>query len=122
MANKIKTYSQDVLNSVKEIGEQLSQRQKELKTSLKVLSASSGLSVNSIKAIFEGMTANIASYDSLARALGTSLVQVAGTLHNSSECTPMSSTAMKANKVEVATATAEFQVEPSVTSNQTNKQ
>lgn len=40
------------------------------------LSQRSGLSVNSVKAILNGATANIASYDIVARALATSLLEV----------------------------------------------
>ena len=77
MVNKAKTYSPEVLDSVKQIGKCLQDLQQGTSASLKTLSTNSGLSINSIKSIFKGSTANIASYDSLARALGTCLTKVA---------------------------------------------
>lgn len=77
MANKTKTYSPEVLEAVGKIGSALHNLQMKNATSLKTIATSSGLSVNSIKSIFKGSTANIASYDSLARALGSSLFEVA---------------------------------------------
>jgi hypothetical protein len=81
MANKAKTYSPNVLESVKKIGASLQEVQQRNNSSLKTIATNSGLSINSIKSIFKGATANIASYDSLARALGTSLVEVACNCH-----------------------------------------
>ena len=80
MANKTKTYSIETTSSVVSIGKALHALHVSSKIPLKALSASSGLSVNSIKSIFGGATANIASYDSLARALGSSLIDVASGL------------------------------------------
>jgi hypothetical protein len=77
MANKTKTYSPEVLTAVKTIGSALQTYQQKNNASLKTLSTASGLSINSIKSIFKGATANIASYDSLARALGSSLIEIA---------------------------------------------
>jgi hypothetical protein len=77
MANKTKTYSPKVLESVNKIGSALHGMQIKNAVSLKTIATTSGLSVNSIKSIFKGATANIASYDSLARALGSSLLEVA---------------------------------------------
>ena len=77
MVNKAKTYSPLVLDSVKQIGVSLQEIQQRSNVSLKTIATNSGLSINSIKSIFKGSTANIASYDSLARALGTCLTKVA---------------------------------------------
>jgi transcriptional regulator with XRE-family HTH domain len=77
MVNKAKTYSSQVLETVKQIGTALQGLQQSSSISLKTLATNSGLSINSIKSIFKGSTANIASYDSLARALGSSLTKVA---------------------------------------------
>lgn len=52
---------------------------------LKKAAVASGLSVNSIKSIFQGSRANIANYDALARALGTSLVEVVLTTFQKAE-------------------------------------
>jgi transcriptional regulator with XRE-family HTH domain len=79
MVNKAKTYSPLVLETVKQIGVSLQEIQQRSNVSLKTIATNSGLSINSIKSIFKGATANIASYDSLARALGTSLLEVAST-------------------------------------------
>jgi hypothetical protein len=81
MVNKAKTYSPEVLNTIKKLGVSLQEIQQRGNVSLKHIATNSGLSINSIKSIFKGATANIASYDSLARALGTSLIEVARNCH-----------------------------------------
>ena len=88
MATKSKNYRTEVLNFVKAIGMELKKLHAAKGTSLKTIAASSGLSVNSVKSIFDGQTGNIASYDSLARALGSSMAAIASGMGTTQSCVP----------------------------------
>lgn len=51
------------------------------KSNLRTVSKFSGLSVNSVKSVLTGKTANIASYSLIAKALGTNLIDIVGKIH-----------------------------------------
>lgn len=71
---KSKTYPSVVEDSLKAISTYLRDKFTQGKYTYRTVSAMSKLSVNSVKSILTGETANIASYDMVARAVGTSLV------------------------------------------------
>jgi len=73
MANKTKTHSDKVLQQVKEISVALRAGFISKNISMGTLVKETGLSSNSIKTILKGETANIASYISVASALGMSI-------------------------------------------------
>lgn len=67
-------YSDTTINDLKMIGDVLlSYKQKE-KIDFRSLAARSNLSVNSVKSVVNGKTGNIASYATVAEALGTTLL------------------------------------------------
>jgi transcriptional regulator with XRE-family HTH domain len=88
MANKVKTYHPATIKTVEAVGTFLKGQFNAKGLSLKTLSAASGLSVNSIKSILKGATANIASYDALARALGTDLISIMAAIKAAPEVAP----------------------------------
>lgn len=71
-----KTYSNDVINDLAKIGAALSSLQKSSGINLRTIAKFSSLSVNSVKSVLAGKTGNIASYDMVARSLGSSLIGV----------------------------------------------
>lgn len=71
---KNKTYPTDVVDEVQAIGNALMEVFKASKTNLRAISRFSSMSVNSVKAVLAGNTANIASYSLVAKALGTDLI------------------------------------------------
>lgn len=73
MANKIKNHSVDVLSMVKAIGTELYAKFIANKTTMTKVCRDTGLSANSIKTIFSGNTANLASYLAVAKSLGYTL-------------------------------------------------
>ena len=70
MANKIKNHSPETLTVVKGIATELYARFLIKKMSIANLSKATGLSSNSLKTIFRGETANIASFVAVASVLG----------------------------------------------------
>lgn len=74
MANKVKTHNSDVLEIVKKISVTLHAAFVNSKMTMTKLQKDTGLSSNSLKTIFKGETANIASYIAVAKVLGLTLV------------------------------------------------
>lgn len=77
---KQKTYPSDITDEVKRIGDELNTIFKASGTNLRTLSKFSSMSVNSVKAVLAGNTANIASYSLVAKALSTNLIDVVTSL------------------------------------------
>jgi len=77
---KQKTYPQEVTDEVLAIGQALKTLFEGQNSNLRTLAKFSDMSVNSVKAVLSGKTANIASYSLVAKALGTDLVSVIGTV------------------------------------------
>lgn len=71
-----KTYPLDITEEINKIASALKQRYDNSKENLRNISRFSGLTVNSIKAVLNGKTANIASYSLVAKALGTTLIDI----------------------------------------------
>lgn len=71
-----KNYPAEITNEVSAIAARLSAEFKTSGGNLRTVAKFSGLSVNSVKAVLAGKTANIASYSLIAKALGTTLVDV----------------------------------------------
>jgi len=74
-----KTYPNDITDEVMKIAAELNKIFKTTKGNLRNIAKFSGMSVNSVKAVLAGKTANIASYAMIAKALGTTLMDV---IHN----------------------------------------
>ena len=73
MANKIKNHTPETLTVVKTISTALYAQFIASKIPIGTLSKKTGLSSNSLKTIFRGETANIASYIAVAHVLGLNL-------------------------------------------------
>tara|TARA_R110002074_G_scaffold402324_1_gene607109 strand:- start:171157 stop:171477 length:321 start_codon:yes stop_codon:yes gene_type:complete len=73
---KQKIYPQEVTDEVLSIGQAIKVLFDAQKSNLRTIAKFSGMSVNSVKAVLTGKTANIASYSLVAKALGTNLVDV----------------------------------------------
>jgi hypothetical protein len=71
-----KTYPVEITNEISIIANQLNKVFKQNKGNLRNIAKFSGMSVNSVKAVLAGKTANIASYCLIAKALGTNLINV----------------------------------------------
>jgi lambda repressor-like predicted transcriptional regulator len=71
-----KTYPTEIVNEITKIAGELNKVFKANKGNLRNIAKFSGMSVNSVKAVLAGKTANIASYAMIAKALGTSLMDV----------------------------------------------
>jgi transcriptional regulator with XRE-family HTH domain len=71
-----KSYQQETVDAIKSIGDELQKLYEHEGTTIRAIATRSGLSVNSVKSILSGKTGNIASYDSVARALNTNLIDL----------------------------------------------
>jgi len=76
MANKKKNYPQDTLNDLQIIADRLNKLMVTAGFSIRGIAQKSGISINSIKSVLDGQTANIATYDAVARVFGTSLLNL----------------------------------------------
>lgn len=76
-----KTYPIDITNEILVISAELSRLFKSNKGNLRNIAKFSGMSVNSVKAVLAGKTANIASYSLIAKALGSNLIYVIQAIH-----------------------------------------
>lgn len=74
---KIKNYPTAVEDDLKALSKELQETQFNGKWTLRTIAKLANLSVNSVKSILEGQTANIASYDMVARAMNTTLFDIA---------------------------------------------
>jgi len=74
MAKQI--YTNEVLKEVERIGTAVKTYYKANSCSLRTISKISGLSINTVKAVLEGATGNIASYSAVANAMGTTLLDL----------------------------------------------
>lgn len=87
---KSKTYPVEILQEIASISNSLSSLFKSSKTNLRAIAKFSGLSVNSVKSVLAGETANIGSYALVAKALGTTLTKVIANTYNTSTDTTVS--------------------------------
>lgn len=71
-----KTYPADVHNEIVQISTALATLVKSTSTSVRSIAQFAGISVNSVKSVLSGKTANIATYALIAKALGTSLTAI----------------------------------------------
>jgi lambda repressor-like predicted transcriptional regulator len=71
-----KTYPQDITDEVAKIATALDTLFKNQKSNLRNIARFASISVNSVKSVLAGKTANIASYSLIAKALGTTLTDV----------------------------------------------
>lgn len=69
-------YTPQVLQEVKNIGIAVKNYYKANQCSLRTISKISGLSINTVKAVLQGTTGNIASYSAVASAMGTTLLDL----------------------------------------------
>lgn len=74
---KQKVYPKEVTNEVLVIGQALKGLFNSQGCNLRTIAKLSDMSVNSVKAVLAGSTANIASYSLVAKSLGTTLLEVA---------------------------------------------
>jgi lambda repressor-like predicted transcriptional regulator len=78
-----KTYPTDVTDEVTKIASALNAMFKSQSANLRTIAKFSSMSVNSVKSVLSGKTANIASYSLIAKALGTNLIDVIHSLRAS---------------------------------------
>jgi lambda repressor-like predicted transcriptional regulator len=71
-----KNYPTEITDEVANIAKQLTIEFNKCGSNLRTIAKFSSLSVNSVKAVLSGKTANIASYSLIAKAMGTTLVNV----------------------------------------------
>lgn len=71
-----KTYPTDISNEISAISSELNSLIKTTKTNLRTIAQHAGISVNSVKSVLAGKTANIATYALIAKALGTTLTDI----------------------------------------------
>jgi lambda repressor-like predicted transcriptional regulator len=76
-----KIYPNDVIDQIQKIGHTLKTLFNSQKTNLRAISKFSDMSINSVKSVLAGKTANIASYALVAKALGTDLVSIIANMH-----------------------------------------
>ena len=85
-----KNYSVDITNEISAIAAELKKVFNNTKGNLRTIAKFSGMSVNSVKSVIAGKTANIASYCLIAKALGTTLTDL---IYNSKVAALATSTA-----------------------------
>jgi len=71
-----KTYPAEITTEITQIANELSKIFNNTKGNLRTISKFSSMSVNSVKSVLAGKTANIASYCLIAKALGTTLTDI----------------------------------------------
>lgn len=76
-----KTYPADISNEINQISVALNSLVKSTNTSIRSIAQFAGISVNSVKSVLTGKTANIATYALIAKALGTNLITVVQTIN-----------------------------------------
>lgn len=85
---KQKIYPTEITDEILSIGQAMKSIFDSQKSNLRTIAKFSDMSVNSVKAVLTGKTANIASYGLVAKALGTTLVDVVAA-STSVECAPV---------------------------------
>ena len=78
--NSKKTYPNEITEEIQKISNELARLFKAGNYNLRNIAKFSSLSVNSVRSVLEGKTGNIASYCLIAKALGTTLVDVVSSL------------------------------------------
>ena len=71
-----KVYPPELKQDLIDVGAALTRIQKKNNIKYRSIAKFSSLSVNSVKSVLAGNTANIASYDMVARSLGTTLISL----------------------------------------------
>jgi len=71
-----KVHPPEILQEVEKIAKMLSDEFVRTNANLRTVSKQANMSINSVRTILEGKTANIASYALIAKALGSSLVDL----------------------------------------------
>ncbi len=89
---KNKTYPADVTEEISKISTQLATLFKSGANNLRTVAKFSGLSVNSVRSVLDGKTANIATYSLIAKALGTNLIDLVAAVKASTPSTTASTT------------------------------
>ena len=79
---KTKTYDKNTLSDIRQIAAELNDLFLASKKPLRTVAQIAMLSTNSAKAVLAGKPANIATYDSVARALGSSIIEICTNLNN----------------------------------------
>jgi transcriptional regulator with XRE-family HTH domain len=87
MANKKKNYLETTLADLASISTAYNKLMQDSGMSIRGIAQRSGISINSIKSVMEGRTANIATYDEVARAFDTSLIKIIQSLSGVEEAT-----------------------------------
>lgn len=99
-----KNYPQDITNEINLISVELTKIFTKNKSNLRTVAKFSGMSVNSVKSVLAGKTANIGSYCMIAKALGTTLTDVIYTMKATEAVTSkvaMTGEATKSTTIEV---------------------
>lgn len=73
---KNKTYPANITNEISLIAAELKALFTKNSANIRTVAKFSGLSVNSVKSVLSGKTANIASYSLIASALGSNLIDL----------------------------------------------
>lgn len=73
---KNKTYPTEITDEIMEIANALKSIFTTTNSNIRTIAKFSSMSVNSVKSVLAGKTANIASYSLIAKALGTNLIDV----------------------------------------------
>lgn len=71
-----KQYPAEITSEIQSIAATLHNLMKNSSSNIRTLAKFSSMSINSVKAVLDGKTANIASYCLIAKALGTNLIDV----------------------------------------------
>lgn len=71
-----KVHPPEIIQEVEKIAKILSDEFARTSANLRTIAKQANMSVNSVRTILEGKTANIASYALIAKALGTNLVEL----------------------------------------------
>ena len=95
-----KNYPQDITNEINLISVELTKIFTKNKSNLRTIAKFSGMSVNSVKSVLAGKTANIGSYCMIAKALGTTLTDVIYTMKANEAKTSMTTVATTSTTIE----------------------
>lgn len=82
---KTKSYSKTVIENLSAIGAELTILQQDSKKPIRVIGQVSSLSTNAVKGVLKGHPANIATYEAVANALGSSLIEICAKLASERE-------------------------------------
>ena len=80
---KNKVYPKEITDEILSIAKAIKAVFDKASTNIRTISKFAGISVNSVKSVLSGDTANIASYGLVAKALGTNLIDVIHSLKTS---------------------------------------